>query len=343
MDFIVTAHVELDKPVATDSSNGNAIAFYTVFGVAAGSAPQAAIVAEEEIKKEGSEDSDYLGTVTSVEVSTQPREEWEDVEVQRSVTLVFYRSGRVFYCKEENSKRWWEFWKPKITEMKKHNDYHLVDTIGTSCAGPDRITSTLAGNSMFTDIPKEIVTRMRELEAVDAQDRKDGTTRLERLRQIPPETGKFVALLAASAPAGQYIEIGTSAGYSTLWLALACRLIDRKITTFEILDEKAVLARQTFKTTDVGDVVDFVHGDALDYLPTCTDVSFCFLDAEKEIYAECYEAVVPNMVSGGFLVADNAINHETTLRPMLNRAFSDKRVDALVVPIGKGELVCRKI
>lgn len=45
------------------------------------------------------------------------------------------------------------------------------------------------------------------------------------------------------------------------------------------------------------------------------------------------------MVTGGLLVADNAINHEATRRPMINAALSDTRVDALVVPIGKGELV----
>ena len=195
---------------------------------------------------------------------------------------------------------------------------------------------------MFDDIPQRILARMRELEEIDARDRTDGTTRLERLRQIPPETGKFIALLAATAPTGRYIEIGTSAGYSTLWLALACRLLDRKITTFEILDEKAKLARQTFDKAGVCDVVELIHGNALDYLPSYSDVSFCFLDAEKEIYADCYEAVVPSMRPGGILVADNAINNEATLRPMLDRALSDDRVDALIVPIGKGELVCRK-
>ena len=195
---------------------------------------------------------------------------------------------------------------------------------------------------MFDDMPQCIIDRMQELEQIDAQDRADGTARLERLRQIPPDTGKFITLLAATAPAGRYVEIGTSAGYSTLWLALACRLVDRRITTFEVLDEKAKLARQTFETADVRDVVDFVHANALDHLPDCSDVAFCFLDAEKEVYAECYEAVVPNMVSGGILVADNAINHEDTLRPMLRRAMADDRVDALVVPVGNGELVCRK-
>jgi len=49
------------------------------------------------------------------------------------------------------------------------------------------------------------------------------------------------------------------------------------------------------------------------------------------------------MVSGGIFIADNAINHETTLRPMLDRALQDTRVDAMIVPIGKGELICRKI
>ena len=107
---------------------------------------------------------------------------------------------------------------------------------------------------MFDDIPRCILGRMNELEQIDAQDRSDGTARLERLRQIPPETGKFIALLAATAPAGRYVEVGTSAGYSTLWLALACRLLGRTITTFEILDEKAKLARQTFRVTGVGDV-----------------------------------------------------------------------------------------
>ena len=196
---------------------------------------------------------------------------------------------------------------------------------------------------MFYDIPQSILDRMRFLEEIDTRDRTDGTSRMKRLRQIPPETGKFIAMLAASAPEGNTIEIGTSAGYSTMWLALACRLLQRKIKTFEILDEKAMLARETFKLAEIEDVVELVHGDALEYLDACKNISFCFLDAEKEIYEDCYEKIVPNMVSGGLLIADNAINHEATLRPMLNRALDDSRMDAMIVRIGKGELVCRKL
>jgi caffeoyl-CoA O-methyltransferase len=196
---------------------------------------------------------------------------------------------------------------------------------------------------MFHEIPQPILARMRELEAMDATDRTDATPLLKRLRQVPSDVGRFIAILATLAPPGRWIEIGTSAGYSTLWLALACRAVGRKITTYEILDEKARLARQTFEVAGVSDdVVEFVHGDALDHLPGQKDIAFCFLDAEKELYDRCYEALVPGMLPGGILVADNAISHREALGPMLNRALRDNRVDALIVPIGMGELVCRR-
>lgn len=196
---------------------------------------------------------------------------------------------------------------------------------------------------MFHDIPQQMIDRMRYLEEIDARDRNDGTPRMERLRQIPPETGRFLALLAASAPDGDWIEIGTSAGYSTLWLALAARSVGRRLTTYEILPEKAKLARETFHVSGVEDVINLVEGNALDYIPSHASIGFCFLDAEKEVYGTCYEAIVPKLASGGLIVADNAINHREALQPMLERALHDARVDALIVPIGKGELICRKL
>jgi len=183
---------------------------------------------------------------------------------------------------------------------------------------------------------------MSELEAQDAADRLDGTPRLERLRQIPPETGRFIALIAASAPAGAMIEVGTSAGYSTLWLALAARGQKRQITTFEILPEKVEMAHQTFQAAGMTRDIHLVGGDARRFLPSYERIAFCFLDAEKEVYLDCYELVVPRLATGGWLLADNAINHAETLQPFLDRALADERVDALVVPIGKGVLACRK-
>ena len=195
---------------------------------------------------------------------------------------------------------------------------------------------------MFHETPKSIKTRMRELEQIDARDRADGTPHKRRLRQISPDVGRFIAILAASAPNGHYIEIGTGAGYSTMWLSLGCRAIGRRITTFEILDEKVQLARKTINSSGISDVVELVHGDAVRHLSKYEDVAFCFLDCDKEVYKACYELIVPRMVAGGILVADNAISHQSALRTLTDRALKDDRVDALVVPIGTGELVCRR-
>jgi caffeoyl-CoA O-methyltransferase len=192
---------------------------------------------------------------------------------------------------------------------------------------------------MFHHISQAMLARMRYLEETDMRDRQDGTPHLARLRQIPAETGRFLALMAAGGGNGRYLEMGTSAGYSTLWLSLA----GKPITTFEVLPEKAALARETFAQAGIADAVTLIQGDAREYLPDYQDVAFCFLDAEKDIYEDCYDLLVPRLVSGGLLIADNAVSHEEALRPFIQRVLADERVDALVVPIGKGVLVVRKI
>ena len=195
---------------------------------------------------------------------------------------------------------------------------------------------------MFTEIPGAVLNEMRRLEAIDSRDRTSGAPQSRRLRQITPDTGRFISLLAAAAPPGNIIEIGTSAGYSTLWLALACRETRRTITTFEIDEFKIGLARETFRTAGVEECVELVHGDPRSGLSRINNVGFCFLDAEKDVYGECYDLVVPALVRGGFLVADNATSHATELEQFITMVLRDPRVDAMVVPVGKGELVCRK-
>ena len=197
--------------------------------------------------------------------------------------------------------------------------------------------------AMFHNIPRPMLDRMHTLELIDKADRADGTPHLQRLRQIPPETGRFLAMLAAGAPEGAFVEIGTSAGYSTMWLTLAAAATGRRVTTFEVLPDKTAQARETFRLAHVAHLVDLVEGDARSHLDTIDEIAFCFLDAEKDVYEDCYETVVPRLVPGGLLMADNAISHRDELLPVIDRAMSDPRIDALIVPIGKGELVCRKV
>jgi predicted O-methyltransferase YrrM len=196
---------------------------------------------------------------------------------------------------------------------------------------------------MFHEIPEAMLARMRELEALDARDRTDGTPRSRRLRQIEPEGARFIAIVAAAAPSGTWIEVGTSAGYSTMWLALAARERGARIVTFEVDEHKIPHAQETFRRAEAGDVVELVHGDARDFLPNAENLGFCFLDAEKEVYLDCFELVVPRLKPGGILIADNVISHRDELQPLVERALADERLDAVVVPVAKGELLCRRV
>jgi caffeoyl-CoA O-methyltransferase len=196
---------------------------------------------------------------------------------------------------------------------------------------------------MFHDMPETVSTRMTELKERGVRERADGLPRLLRLREVPAEVGRFLAILAAGTPEGRWIEIGTSAGYSTLWLALAARACGRRVTTFEILERKVEIARETFAVAEVDDVVELVHADVRDRLAGVDRISFVFLDSEKEDYLELYDLVVPKLVPGGLLVADNVSDFSDVLQPMVDRALADDRVDAVVVPFLTGQLLCRRL
>lgn len=196
---------------------------------------------------------------------------------------------------------------------------------------------------MFHPIPPLIQQRMEFLEAQDRRDRSDDTPHAQRLRQIPPETGRLLALLANAAPQGALLEIGTSGGYSSLWLSLACRQSQRRPTTFELSPAKASLAAETFRLAQVESWVELVNSNALERLADFPQVAFCFLDTEKSLYQACFDLVAPRLVPGGWLVADNVTSHAAELQPFIDHALQDARLDAAIVPVGKGLLVCRKI
>lgn len=196
---------------------------------------------------------------------------------------------------------------------------------------------------MFHHIPKEIENRMLELEAMDLADRGDGTPRMSRLRQVTKDTGRLLALLLASAPAGAALEIGTSAGYSALWMSLACRETGRKLHTFELLEEKIAKARETFRVAGVTGWIELVEGDALANLKDFEEVAFCFCDTEKELYSRVYDLVLERMKPGGLFLADNCNSHRAELEAFLEKAESDPRVDAMVLPVGTGVLLARKL
>jgi len=196
---------------------------------------------------------------------------------------------------------------------------------------------------VFHDIDDRMAKTMRHLEKLDAEQRRLHLPTPQRLCAVPPETGRFIALLAAAAPAGALLEIGTSGGYSTMWLSRAARERGQRAHSFELSEFKIGLARETFAQTGIADLVDLTEGDVREHLPACRDIAFCFMDHNKAQYIECYDLLVPNLVGGGLLAADNILSHQEALQDFVAHVAADTRVDSMVVPIGKGVLLARKI
>ena len=196
---------------------------------------------------------------------------------------------------------------------------------------------------MFSSMPQDVAATLAQLKELEAWRKAQGMERRLLLRQIPPETGRLLAILLASAPAGLAVEVGTGAGYSGLWLALACRETKRRLRTFELDPDKAELARQSFADAAVLDVVDFIEGDALAGLEALSSLSFCFIDAERGLARAAYELALARLPKGGLICVDNAVSHALEFLDFLDDTVKDQRVDALIVPIGSGLLVSRKI
>jgi predicted O-methyltransferase YrrM len=189
-------------------------------------------------------------------------------------------------------------------------------------------------------IPDAILAVMRDLEARDAIDRADDTPRSRRLRSVPPEVGRFLMTLVAATSARTIVEVGTSAGYSTLWLALAARRTGGRVTTYDVDPAKAELASATFTAAGVGDVVEARLEDGVaGLLRHDGTADLVFLDAEKDDYLRALDPAIRALRPGGLLIADNLTSHAEDLGPFRDAALADPRLDGLVVPIGSGELV----
>jgi predicted O-methyltransferase YrrM len=194
-------------------------------------------------------------------------------------------------------------------------------------------------------IPPEVRAVMRRLEQQDARDRDDGTPRERRLRAVRPEVGEFLLMLVLATGARNVVEVGTSGGYSTLWLAVGVSRTGGRVTTFEVDPAKVELASRSFADAGVDGVVDSRHQDAAAGLgalePGSADL--VFLDAEKEDYERFLALAVTVLRRGGLLVADNLTSHEQDLRGFRDAALSHAELSGLVVPIGRGELVAVRV
>src|SRR5262245_16174149 len=134
----------------------------------------------------------------------------------------------------------------------------------------------------------------------------------EFLLYVGPATGQLINLLAKEAQAQTILEVGSSYGYSTVWLAEAARETGGKVISIEIHSAKQERARSAVQDARLSEFVDFRLGDARDTLAKMSEsVDFVLLDLWKDFYIPCFDLFYPKLRPGALIVADNMIFPES--------------------------------
>jgi predicted O-methyltransferase YrrM len=165
--------------------------------------------------------------------------------------------------------------------------------------------------------------------------------RLARWRNVEPETAEMLGVLVRAKHARRVLEIGTSNGYSTIWLGDAVETTGGSLVTLEIEPARTALARENVARAGLADVVELRTEDAGVALRALPDGAFdvVFLDAERDAYVAYWPDLVRTLRPAGLLAVDNAISHESELVDFRAVVRQDERVTDALVPIGAGVLL----
>ena len=158
-------------------------------------------------------------------------------------------------------------------------------------------------------------------------------------------TGTLLDVLIREMPARAVLEIGTSYGYSTIWLARAAQQVGGYVVSLEMHQHKIDFARQMLDRAGLGEHVRFIVGDARASLGAL-DESFdlVLLDLWKDMYIRCFDLAIPRLNPGAVVVADNMLFPEAT-RPLADlyrvHVRTRRDMDSVLLPVGSGIEVSR--
>jgi predicted O-methyltransferase YrrM len=194
------------------------------------------------------------------------------------------------------------------------------------------------------DMCDGIETLKGELERFGADNDAATHDRRRRMLNITRDTGEFLSVLVRATAARSVLEIGTSNGYSTLWLAEAVRATGGLVTTIESAQHKVELARATFARSGLDRYVTLVHDDAGHFLQRCHDdaLDLVFLDAERKEYPGWWPDLRRTVRPGGLLIVYNATSHVEQMAPFVALVTTDAGFTTCLVPIGNGEFLALK-
>lgn len=165
--------------------------------------------------------------------------------------------------------------------------------------------------------------------------------RLERYRNIEPDTAALLAVLIRTARPRRVLELGTSNGYSTIWLADAVRAAGGHLASVDIDPQRTRLAEENLRAADLRDWVQLINEDATDTLAHSPDGSWdlILLDAERPHYAGYWPELLRVLAPSGLLAVDNALSHAEELEQFRAIVAREPSVIEALAPTGAGLLL----
>lgn len=179
----------------------------------------------------------------------------------------------------------------------------------------------------------------RELERFGEQNDGAQHSRGSKMLNITRDTGELLAMLVQTRGADAVLEIGTSNGYSTLWLAEAVKRLGGRVTTIELDEGKRTMAAANFERAGLAPWIEQLAGEAGTLLPTLPTAGYqlIFLDSDRLHYQAWWPEIQRLLAPRGLLVVDNAISHEDEMREWMAQVRRDPDFLTSLVPVGKGE------
>jgi caffeoyl-CoA O-methyltransferase len=157
----------------------------------------------------------------------------------------------------------------------------------------------------------------------------DDIDRSQRYLNVGREDGRLLRVFAEAIGAKHVVEVGTSTGYSGIWMALALRSTGGRLTTFEIDPERAAMARENFRRAGLQDLITIVVGDAHAEIRKVTQtLDLVFIDADKEGYLDYLQQLEPRLRPGGLVLADNMQTPTPDLR-YVQAVTTDPKLETL--------------
>jgi predicted O-methyltransferase YrrM len=183
----------------------------------------------------------------------------------------------------------------------------------------------------------QVLAVLASLQEEDAKEREAGLPAMQRSRQIPPSTGRFLFALAASQAGIEVLEVGGSRGYSTIWLAAGARVLGGRVVSLEHDPVKCEAWRANVAAAGLEEWAELVEGDAFETLRGTQDVfDLVFLDAEKEDYEALLGLVRPLLEPGALVVADNVLSHADPLGAYSAARQADPTLSSVTVTLDRG-------